>query len=1057
MPPPPLAPADRRLFAAAAHRVDAIVQVARWKSGGGAGDGGSGGIVGSDGSSGGGSGGDNDGGGVATRPVERRVGRRPRFGRLFSQGEIVEEIGWEFSLVEFPITPLQSRSVGDEERLMALWRGERVVVRVVRGGWEQFRREGEYLYRLGRGRGIASLLGGAWEGERRNGGGGRGYLIMPMVGGASLDKVVREGKMRGDVVGQIWVLQRVVEALVFAQTVEDGMTHQDLHPGNVLLVEGERGRNGAHGGEKEQGRGIEGESTEPGTVMPGRKEKGLPKIVKRQPSNALSIGTVQTSSSSNSAASVDTTRDENRVARSSDAPVAVSPISSYSVMVMDFAPVAEAADGSRKIVSWTNNEVYSGYCAPEKATTPMWRRVQRARERDRDKGRDRERRAMVSRSLSTHRPYGPRMGNAKWAGGNGYTKGRASMGTRPDESAGAYHQRRPFDVDGGALPADEPFVDATEFDVGRPDNHKVPTLPMMDRLGRRGLAQDGADTGRVESRLRRRRDGGTYGRSHGKHGGGGVDGADYVYSNGGGHTGQGFGNYGVSSAKSGYNKNVPLDEGNTAPDKEDKASENRMSRIDVWSVGWLLYYMATGKHPPTDAWARRCGVDGRELHDVAPECRDIIQMCVQRDVSKRACMRDVKRRIDSTLQTLMFAKGVALLETDRHSAFVLMDKAVGIKVAMTCSRKDGDEREQLSAVRFASLSPSTSRDANSADGDPGTTISHAKVQSLEEAPLTTQRTGYRERITGLNQRTRAALSCLPVVIVRRVEWEAAARYLSCSAVELRAIRKALVNERWNKADVRNGASAVEYLGRRSAEGVASAHSALGWIYRWGAGGVRKDIQEAMSLWLQAVEAHDAEAANGLGLLYHHGRDKVQADGLKARTYYRIAVDEGYPAAAVNMGVMLHDGAAGLPADGVAARELYEMACAHGDAIAANNLGLLLQHGAEGVKRDAPGAVAAYETAIKRGERHHACRNLGELLWEGAKGVERDREQAVELFAMAIARGDESSRETTVARLRKLIGEAEEEEEGEQGEKGLQWAKGVEKDILEQCQRLLLNV
>lgn len=880
---------------------------------------------------------------------------------------------------------------------------------------------------------------------------------MPMLGGISLDKVVREGKMKGDVVGQIWVLQRVVEALVFAQTVEKGVTHQDLHPGNILLVEGKRGGIGADGEEGEERKGGEEDKMKQGVVSPSREGDGVAKIVKRQPSNALSGVTSRTiSSSSNSAVSVDTGHNENRVARSSDAPVSVSPISSYSVMVMDFAPVAEAVDGSRKVTSWTSNEAYSGYCAPEKATTSMWRKVQRARERDREKGRDRGRRTVISRPLSTHRPYSSRVGNTKRAVGNGYAKGRASIGMRPEDSGGGYHQRRVLDVDGSALPADGPFVDVTDTDEDRPGIHGVPVLAGADRLGRRGLPQEGADAARVESRLRGRKDGGLHNGPFGKYGGGGTDGADHAHDDDVGYKGQGFGNYDNATAKSGYSKYVHPTKGNTTLHQENRASENRMSKIDVWSVGWLLYYMATGRHPPADAWARRCGLDACEYHDIAPECRDIIQTCVQRDVSKRACIRDVKRRIDSTLQALMFAKGVTLLETDPYSAFVLMDKAVGIKVVATCTGKEEGEREQLSAVRFASLSLSSSRDANSADGDPGTTIPHMKAPSLDEAPPSTHRIGCGERVLGLNQRTRAALSCLPLVIVRRVEWEAAARYLKRSAAELRAIRIALVNERWNKADVRDGDSAIEYLGRRSEEGVASALSALGWIYRWGAGGVRKDIQKAMSLWLQAVKTRDAEAANGLGLLYHHGRDKVQTDGLRARACYQIAVDEGYPAAAVNMGVMLHDGAAGLPADGAAARKLYEMACEHGDAIAANNLGLLLQHGAEGMKRDAEGAVVAYEMAIKRGEQHHACRNLGGLLWEGARGVARDRGRAVELFAMAIARGDESSRMAAVTRLRKLVREAGEEEAEWPGEESFREGESTGKDILERCRKLLLD-
>ncbi|KAI0567284.1 Sel1-repeat containing protein [Gracilaria domingensis] len=205
------------------------------------------------------------------------------------------------------------------------------------------------------------------------------------------------------------------------------------------------------------------------------------------------------------------------------------------------------------------------------------------------------------------------------------------------------------------------------------------------------------------------------------------------------------------------------------------------------------------------------------------------------------------------------------------------------------------------------------------------------------------------------------------------------------------------------------------------EGVSSAQSALGWVYRWGAGGSLKNVSAAMREWEKAVAASgDPEACNGLGLLYHHGRNDIAVDGERARHYYQIAVDQGYPPAAVNLGVMLHDGAAGLEPDGVAARGLYEIASRHGDAIAANNLGLLLRHGAPGVEIDAPAAVRAYELAIERQERHHACRNLAELLWEGAPGVPPSRANAVEYFGMAISRGDAGSRKAACGSLRQLL-------------------------------------
>ena len=54
-------------------------------------------------------------------------------------------------------------------------------------------------------------------------------------------------------------------------------------------------------------------------------------------------------------------------------------------------------------------------------------------------------------------------------------------------------------------------------------------------------------------------------------------------------------------------------------------------------------------------------------------------MCVKNNAQKRACMQDVKRQIDSILQGLMFLQGLALIESNREAAFVLLDKAVWIK------------------------------------------------------------------------------------------------------------------------------------------------------------------------------------------------------------------------------------------------------------------------------------------------------------------------------------------------------------------------------------------
>lgn len=439
---------------------------------------------------------------------------------------------------------------------------------------------------------------------------------------------------------------------------------------------------------------------------------------------------------------------------------------------MDFGP-ALAGDYVRRGASWATNDLIAGYCAPERATGAMWRKLQAARERERERERDRVRRAVSARGGVTGRSS-PRPGRRRSSNG-GVHGGR----------------RRAFDSETYALFGDDNLVDLPDADV----------RPEEDSLGAVGLRADR----RTERPRPDRR----------------------------------------SADAAPLEQDVSKSGDVARPDK-------RLPKADVWSVGWLLYYMSTGRHPPRDAWARRSAVDLKELCAVPTELREIIQMCVQRDVSKRACMRDVKRQLDRILQGLMFAKGLALLGSEPDAGFVLLDKAVGIRSP-------------------ARATPPGSMTTDRAGSEPAS--AHATL--------------------GLNQKTRLALACLPLAVVRRVEWEAAGRYLKRTEDELGALRRALVNERWAKGDVRNGEAAVGYLERRAEEGVGAAQSALGWVLRWGAGGAGKDVGGAVRLWERAVQLGDAEALNGLGLAFHHGVEGISVDGGRAQGYYERAVEMGY--------------------------------------------------------------------------------------------------------------------------------------------------------------------
>ena len=934
----------------------------------------------------------------------------------------------------------------------------RVSVKVIRT-YPRFIQEAHYRYALGQSPSIPSLLGGHWEDaqpRKKDDVGDIGYLVMQVINGTSLDKLVRDAKLT-DTVSKICVLDRIVSALLFAQRVSPAITHQDLHPGNVLLVPPSPPSNESSLVRVRTSTSSTSTDRSPVTSDP-KISKSLDEVPPRAAARVLvhtakparinrrtqrphipksedetlsvlervalhnrldeavdaeavlkknhkpksapqghhipnrGVSPFTTSSITRTTlASVPSSDDPEKQASPT---VTGSSISSFTVMLMDF-PSKYEAEGKRRHVSWDQNKALAGYCAPERATSVMWQRIKQKMDMERERQQERERRLIARNMSNGRRSPRPPPRRRSSNGMGGFVSSRSSSSSH----------RRQFDAETYGLFGGDDLIDLPEpGDTSFGFSHEPSSPP--DRSGRHAVAR-GPTAFRDFERARDLRE---------------LQKPRKQFSAERSHP------FDETLVRASSMENIL---GDTVIPPKEKTS---CSKIDVWSLGWLLYYMCTGRHPPPDAWARKNPLDTSDLRDVPKECREVIKMCVKNDVQKRACMRDVKRQIDSILQGLMFAKGLALIESDREAAFVLLDKAVGIK-----SSNVGRSEESAAGSAFGVL---TLADMNG--GDPGTTITNGEAKLLDEGRTDAgfDDDNYEGQGLGLNPQTRMGLASLPLLVVRRVEWEAAARYLERTPSEIKRLRAALVNEKWSKADVTAGTAAVDYLKRRSDEGVSSAQSALGWIYRWGAGGVDKDINKAMQEWEKAVQMGDPEGCNGLGLVYHYGRE-VEIDGEKALMYYQMAVDQGYPAAAVNLGVMLHEGCGGVAADGVAARGLYEMACRHGDAIAANNLGLLLQHGGRGVQADAAAAVRAYEMAIERNERHHACRNLGELLWDGADGVPRSRANAVEYFALAIARGDVSSRERAVKTLKVLVREGTNDGEEDMAEA-----------LVDRCKRLL---
>ncbi|PXF45803.1 Cytochrome c oxidase assembly factor 7 [Gracilariopsis chorda] len=938
-----------------------------------------------------------------------------------------------------------------------MWRGRRVSVRLLRSGYARFLREADYRHALGQFVNIPALCGAHWESSHSSSrpSSAVGYLLMHTVPGCSLDHLVRHCKIP-DTVTHLRVLQRVVAALLFAHSVHPAITHQDLHPGNVLIVHPQQPP------DHHQPPSLPSRPAPPATVantcrqplppvfppvtsaasLPDHNTTTLPdnlkhrttlasqthiptsNITRSSPSNHSSdLNPSSCSSTSASAALPHASSPSPAASPSPPPPPSSSPFFSFSpsaVQLMDFPSVHEA-HARRARSTWHSNPALTGYCAPEIATPPMWAAVAHvAHNRTRAAAHYERERSVIAATASSTGRNSPRPPPPPHRARSSSTNIAANaLIAMPPSRSNSGSQRHHYDNETYALFGDDPLnnelhhshhTDSMRIDVRSPTPlhsaaHLVPNgavahaLTTAQGVVEQSLrtAQHTIDTRNVTHRRRRLP----------------TFSSDDIVS---------FTRRRRSSELS------HLDSASLNPDS------NAFTKIDVWSVGWLMYYMATGKHPPTDAFARPNIADEIDWSAVPLECRPIVRMCIHTDKHKRATLREVKRNIDTTLQGLMFAKGLALLDNDKNSAFLLLDKAVGIESLDCTGTRLAHPPSPTSSPSFPPSSPSSpfskSRSsysrgasllgASNVGSEPTTLVRNAEVMSLTQMEQHDDPARHKLML-GLNDKTRVALAALPLCVVRRVEWEAAARYLRRSEEEIRALRGALMTEKWNKNDVKNGAAASEYLKKRSAEGVSSAQSALGWIYRWGAGGILKNVSSAMREWEKAVAAAgDPEACNGLGLLYHHGRNEIAVDGEKARRYYQLAVDQGYPAAAVNLGVMLHDGAAGLTPDGIAARGLYEIASRHGDAIAANNLGLLLRHGAPGVEVDAPAAVDAYHLAIERRERHHACRNLAELLWEGAPGVKPDRASAVEYFAMAVARGDAGSRETARNALRHML-------------------------------------
>jgi TPR repeat protein len=238
------------------------------------------------------------------------------------------------------------------------------------------------------------------------------------------------------------------------------------------------------------------------------------------------------------------------------------------------------------------------------------------------------------------------------------------------------------------------------------------------------------------------------------------------------------------------------------------------------------------------------------------------------------------------------------------------------------------------------------------------------------------------------------------------------------------------------SDTASHAEGVNWLRRAVAQGDAPAQYYLGFLYKFGKGGVGQDYIEAARLYRLAAEQGHASAQVGLGILYRNGegvdQDSGQAlawfekaalqgdevavlwmgdafdkgwagppDPIRAAGFYRQAADKGLAMAQERL-ADLHDAGRGVPQDKVQAFNWYRKAAEQGRRFAQYKLGQAYHNGA-GVARNEREAIGWYRKAADQGE-VHAMSSLGFYYWTDNVAV------ADQWFRKAIAGGHPTARQ-----------------------------------------------
>ncbi|APE42087.1 hypothetical protein BOO69_00680 [Sulfitobacter alexandrii] len=184
------------------------------------------------------------------------------------------------------------------------------------------------------------------------------------------------------------------------------------------------------------------------------------------------------------------------------------------------------------------------------------------------------------------------------------------------------------------------------------------------------------------------------------------------------------------------------------------------------------------------------------------------------------------------------------------------------------------------------------------------------------------------------------------------------------------------------------AEAAHWFELAAAQGHPDAANLLA-RYRFEGLGVEQDRAEALRLFEAAAETGDPDHVFDLA----RALEASGADMERVATLYQQAADAGNADAAVSLGVLYQEGI-GVEQNFARARELYEQPADQGNARALNNLGLLYVRG-DGVPQDYARAAEYFSAAVDLGL-STAMTNLG-VLYENGFGVELDEERARALY------------------------------------------------------------